>query len=199
MRDPMTLDLFSWRPPEPEPEPEPTAAEVEPPRLHARLRRSKVRPEEEEDHHRTRRRSVAGRQRELVFQVLRSAYPHPVSHATICEKVGTNRASHRIRELIQDGWSIEGAGVLGLDAGSQTQLYRLSSLERGDRQVKYLGLKVLWDQDGLKVNLHRDIDDIVDGRTLTRLARRIEVLVREELEQKVGAASFEQECLTTAR
>ena len=152
MRDKQTLDLFGWKPESPEPEGD-----------------------------RQRHRAVAGRQRALVFEVLRAAYPHPVSHATICEKVGTNRASHRIRELIQAGWQIEGAGALGLDAGSQTQLYRLASLERGEPSIKYLGLKVLWDQDGLRVSLHRDIDELIDRRRLQALARRIERLVREEL------------------
>jgi len=149
------------------------------------------RPKKDEAGHRVRRRSVAGKQRQQVFQVLRSSYPHPVSHANICEKVGTNRASHRIRELVQDGWSIEGAGVLGLDAGSQTQLYRLASLDRGAPQVKYMGLKVLWDQSGLKVGLHRDIDDVVDPRTLQELAQKIEALVREELEERISAMTYE--------
>ena len=150
------------------------------------------RPKKDEGGHRVRRRSVAGKQRQQVFQVLRTSYPHPVSHALICEKVGTNRASHRIRELIQDGWRIEGAGVLGLDAGSQTQLYRLASLERGPPQVKYMGLKVLWDQTGLKVGLHRDIDDVIDPQTLQELSQKIEALVREELEERIAALTYEE-------
>lgn len=140
---------------------------------------------DEEETHRERHQAVAGRQRALVFEVLRSAHPHPVSHASICEKVGTNRASHRIRELIQAGWQIEGAGTLGLDAGSQTQLYRLASLKRGEPSVKYVGLKVLWDQDGLKVSLHQDIDEVIDKNTLRNLAHKIEQLVVDELEGRI--------------
>lgn len=175
MQDKKALELF-------EPVPQPASA-------------SKKKGGKDDETHRVRRRSVAGKQRLQVFKVLRDAYPHPVSHALICKKVKTNRASHRIRELIQDGWQIEGAGILGLDAGSQTQLYRLSSLDRGQARLKFLGMKVLWNQEGLRVKLHRDIDDVVDPQTLQSLARKVEALVREELGERIGAMDYEVEVL----
>jgi len=130
---------------------------------------------------------VATRQREKVLGVLREHHPHAISHAAICEAVSTNRASHRIRELVHDGWEIEGAGTLGLDQGSQTQLYRLRSLTRGEPRTKHLGLKVLWDQRGLKVSLHRDIDGGLPEERLLALTRRIEAMVREDLTALIDA------------
>ena len=176
------LDLFSWHPPAEPP------VEAEPPPEPARKRRRRL----DDESARGRRRTVATRQREKVLAVLREQHPHAVSHAAICEAVSTNRASHRIRELVHDGWAIEGAGTLGLDQGSQTQLYRLRTLERGEPRIKHLGLKVLWDQEGLKVGLHRDIDGDLPEEVLLALARRIEGMVREELTPLLEAWESEE-------
>lgn len=129
-----------------------------------------------------RRLLVAATQKERVLQALRDAYPDAISHAEICARIGANRASHRILELIREGWQIDGAGTLDLDPANQTQRYRLSSLEVGKQHLKHVGLKVLWDEDGLSVSLHRDINGSIDRVTLEVLARKVHQLVQRELE-----------------
>ena len=128
-----------------------------------------------------RKGAVARNQKERVLRALQDAHPEAISHAELCARIGANRASHRIRELIREGWQIEGAGSLGLDPANQTQRYRLSSLSPGKPQLKHVGLKVLWDDDGLQVSLHRDINGEIDRTSLEVLARRIHELVEAEL------------------
>jgi hypothetical protein len=131
---------------------------------------------------------VRDTQKARVLQALFEAYPGAISHAEICTHIGSNRASHRIKELVDEGWKIVGAGVLGLDEGNQTQLYRLSTLDRGRSYRKHVGMKVVWDDDGLRVSLHRDINGEIDRTSLEVLARRIKRLVEAELGPRLGAA-----------
>ena len=134
--------------------------------------------------------AVADTQKARVLQVFFEVYPGSISHAEICERIGSNRASHRIKELVDEGWKIVGAGVLGLDEGNQTQLYRLSSLDRGESYCKHVGLKVVWDDAGLRVVLHRDINGEIDRTSLEVLARRIKALVEAEMGPRLdGKAS----------
>ena len=51
-----------------------------------------------------RRATLARNQKERVLAALRDAHPHAISHAEICARIGSNRASHRIRELVREGW-----------------------------------------------------------------------------------------------
>ena len=136
-------------------------------------------PRAEEDA--KRRSNSAASQKKRVLQALQDAHPEPISHAEICARIGANRASHRILELIREGWQIEGAGTLGLDAANQTQLYRLSAKTPGKPRLKHVGMKVLWDEDGLSVSLHRDINGAIDRVTLEVLARRIQQVIHDEL------------------
>jgi len=137
-----------------------------------------VKPAEEA---RERRSLVAATQKQRVLEALRDAHPDTISHAEICARIGANRASHRILELIREGWEIEGAGTLNLDPANQTQLYRLSSLQPGKLKLKHVGLKVLWDEEGLSVSLHQDINGTIDRVTLEVLARKVHRLVEAEL------------------
>lgn len=132
-----------------------------------------------------RRALVAATQKERVLQALRDAHPEAISHAEICAKIGANRASHRIMELSREGWQIEGAGTLDLDPANQTQLYRLGSLTPGTPHLKHVGLKVLWDADGLSVSLHRDINGRIDRVSLEVLARKVHQLVERELSARL--------------
>ena len=128
-----------------------------------------------------RRSTVAASQKKRVLQALKDAHPDSISHAEICARIGANRASHRILELIREGWQIEGAGTLGLDTANQTQLYRLSSTVPGKPRLKHVGMKVLWDEEGLSVSLHRDINGLIDRATLEVLARRVQQVIHDEL------------------
>ena len=128
-----------------------------------------------------RRSAIAATQKQRVLEALRDAHPESISHAEICARIGANRASHRILELIREGWQIEGAGTLNLDPANQTQLYRLSSLAPGKPKLKHVGLKVLWNEDGLSVSLHRDINGTIDRVTLEVLAQKVHRLVEAEL------------------
>lgn len=125
--------------------------------------------------------AVSDTQKAKVLQALFEAYPDAISHAEICERIGSNRASHRIKELIDEGWKIQGAGVLGLDESNQTQRYRLSTLDRGESYRKHVGMKVVWDDAGLRVSLHKDINGEIDRTSLEVLARKLERLVHAEL------------------
>ena len=125
--------------------------------------------------------AVSDTQKAKVLQVLFEAYPDAISHAEICARIGSNRASHRIKELIDEGWQIQGAGVLGLDESNQTQRYRLSTLDRGQSYRKHVGMKVVWDDDGLRISLHKDINGEIDRASLEVLARKLERLVHAEL------------------
>ena len=146
-----------------------------------------------------RRATLARNQKERVMAALRDAHPHAISHAEICARIGSNRASHRIRELIREGWLIEGAGALGLDPANQTQRYRLTSLSPGKPQLKHLGLRVVWDEEaGLEVSLHRDINGMIDRATLEVLARRVEALVQAELGERLADEPEEEEDEDTA-
>ena len=62
---------------------------------------------------RARGTAVSDTQKARVLQVLFEAYPDAISHAEICIKIGSNRASHRIKELIDEGWLPEDAGLWG--------------------------------------------------------------------------------------
>jgi hypothetical protein len=128
-----------------------------------------------------RQTAAAVSQKKRVLQALKDAHPDPVSHAEICARIGANRASHRILELIREGWQIEGAGTLGLDPANQTQLYRLSSETPGKPRLKHVGMKVLWDEDGLSVSLHRDINGAIDRVTLEVLAGRVQQVIHDAL------------------
>ena len=129
--------------------------------------------------------AVADTQKARVLQALFEAYPSAISHAEICEHIGSNRASHRIKELIDEGWQIQGAGILGLDEQNQTQRYRLATLDRGQVYRKHVGLKVVWDDAGLRVSLHRDINGEIDRTSLEVLARKIALLVDDELGERL--------------
>ena len=135
--------------------------------------------------------AISDTQKARVLQALMEVYPDAISHAEICERIGSNRASHRIKELIDEGWKIEGAGVLALDESSQTQRYRLSSLDRGQSYRKHVGMKVVWDDVGLRVSLHRDINGEIDRTTLDVLARKIHAMVEQELSGRLGGAGEE--------
>jgi hypothetical protein len=129
---------------------------------------------------------VAETQKQRVLDALRDVHPAAISHAELCARIGANRASHRILELIREGWQIEGAGTLGLDPANQTQRYRLSSTTLGQPKLKHFGLKVLWDDEGLSVSLHRDINGAIDRASLELLARRVAALVEGELSARLA-------------
>lgn len=129
-----------------------------------------------------RAREVRQPQQEQVLQVLLDAYPNTISHAEICARIGSNRASHRIKELIDEGWQIEGAAELPLDEDSQTQLYRLASPDLQPPIRKHVGFTVRWTEDaGLTVSRHRDCNGAVPTARLKLLATRIKALVQDEL------------------
>jgi len=140
---------------------------------------------------RARGAAVSDTQKAKVLQVLFETYPDAISHAGICTRIGSNRASHRIKELIDEGWQIQGAGVLGLDEDSQTQLYRLHTLDRGRSYCKHVGMKVVWDDVGLRVSLHRDINGEIDRTSLEVLARKIERLVHADLAGRLESGAEE--------
>jgi hypothetical protein len=130
--------------------------------------------------------AVSDTQKAKVLQALFEVYPDAISHAEICARIGSNRASHRIKELIDEGWKIQGAGVLGLDLSNQTQRYRLSTLNRGESYCKHVGMKVIWDDAGLRVSLHKDINGKIDRTSLEVLARKLERLVHDELATRLS-------------
>ena len=142
---------------------------------------------------RARGTAVSDTQKARVLQVLFEAYPDAISHAEICIKIGSNRASHRIKELIDEGWKIEGAGILGLDEANQTQRYRLATLDRGQSHRKHVGLKVVWDDAGLRVSLHKDINGEIDRTSLEVLAQKIARLVEAELGPRLSDAPAGEE------
>lgn len=87
-------------------------------------------------------------QKAKIIQVLREAYPAPVSGAEISKKTGAKNVIGRIFDLKQDGYAIEGDGVLGL-AADGTQLYRLASLdEPAPLSPIRAGLKLVLREDG---------------------------------------------------
>jgi hypothetical protein len=122
-------------------------------------------------------------QQERVLQVLFEAYPAPISHADICERIGTNRASHRIAELQAEGWKIAGLGELPLDAATQTQLYQLKQPTKGTGTRKLAGFTVRWTDDaGLRVTVHKDCTGPIPPGVLDALAGILHVTVRDSLD-----------------
>ena len=121
--------------------------------------------------HRDREAEVRQPQQAAVLAALIEAHPESISHAELCERVQTNRVSHRIAELQAEGWQIEGGGVLPLDVATNTQLYRLVSLDRAaEPDRKLLGLTVRWTlDDGLSVSIHKDAAGEVSPAALEEL------------------------------
>ena len=135
--------------------------------------------EPEAETHRSRYHDRMLPQQVAVLDALHDAYPHAISHAELCALVDTNRCSHRIAELQADGWQIDGCGVLPLDEVSKTQLYRLRSLEREERDQKLVGLTVRWTlEDGLAVRVHKDCDGAISRADLAELADEIRAMVQ---------------------
>lgn len=131
---------------------------------------------------RERAEEVRQPQQEQVLQVLLAAYPHPISHAEICQRIGSNRASHRIKELVDEGWQIEGAAVLPLDEDSQTQLYRLVSTQLSHPLHKHVGFTIRWTQEvGLVISRHRDCNGVIPTARLKLLAARLQALIEDDL------------------
>jgi hypothetical protein len=121
-------------------------------------------------------------QQQRVLEVLLEAYPSAISHAELCERIGSNRASHRISELVDEGWPIEGSGVLPLDADTQTQLYRLREPFRGLADRKYAGFTLRWTEDkGLTVSVHRDCNGPIAPERLEAIANVLAASLAEEL------------------
>lgn len=120
-------------------------------------------------------------QQQRVLDALFAAYPDTISHAALCQRVGTNRVSHRIMELRLEGWQIDGLGVLSLDEETQTQLYRLTSVEKEVGARKLAGWTIRWDtEEGLRVSLHKRLKSVLPQARLTAVIPRIEALLREE-------------------
>ena len=128
-----------------------------------------------------RREEVRMPQQQAVLEALMGAYPHPISHADLCERVGTNRASHRIAELIAEGWQIDGLGVLPLDAASQTQLYRLATIEKDTAVYKDAGWTIRLTSEGLRVNLHKDLSGRIPPAQLAAVTGKLYRLLYAEL------------------
>ena len=130
-------------------------------------------------------------QQQRVLDALFSAYPNTISHAELCKRVGTNRVSHRIAELIAEGWQIDGLGVLPLDEETQTQLYRLTSVEKDTRTRRLAGWTIRWDTaQGLRVSVHKRLSSSPLPRArLAAVVPRIEALLREEFPELVQMTS----------
>lgn len=132
---------------------------------------------------RERNARVRGGQAAGVLDLLRAAYPDPVSGGRMMSELQLKHPQGRVFNLREDGWDIAGDDELPL-ADDGTQLYRLRSLTQGEPEGPPDGALRLVVRDGkpcvrgyqavadeeFQADLVREVEDAA-GRVIARHAR----------------------------
>lgn len=90
--------------------------------------------------------------RVTVLDYLQAHIGERLTSIEISEATGIKNAQARIAELVEDGWDIEGAGVLPLRDG--VQQYRLASHVQGAGRGKDWGVTLTGERSRLVVRAH---------------------------------------------